>query len=117
MVKDGCVWLVLRGEDSTWITPSSIRWDVEKGFQCQLARTKITGPSEKTRSREFLDGWSGYLSVKQWMKAGLSLWGNISPSLENFILLPSPDLDDLGDLGAEPADRAALTRLLLAKID
>ena len=43
-------WTVLRGEDTTWITPSSISWKATSGLKASLSQTKTTGPSKKVRS-------------------------------------------------------------------
>ena len=109
-----CFWTVLRGEDSTWITPSSISWKSTSGLKASLSQTKTTGPSKKVRSREIFVAAKAFLIDESWLKVGWDLWKGSDDIRQNFIVLPTDDMEDFTNLSAIPADRAALTREILS---
>ena len=51
-----------------------------------------------------------YFKEKDWLRKGFELWKDAPEGRQNFISLPAPDLDGFQTAGAEPHDRAALTR-------
>ena len=53
------------------------------------------------------------MAQDDWLEVGLKMWKGADPKRQNFIVLPSDDMKSFTNLGAIPADRAALTRQLL----
>ena len=106
-------WSALRGDDSTWITPSSIFFTKVSGMTASLYQSKTTGPGKKSRSREICISQLAFLMEEEWLETGLKLWRKADPNRQNFIVLPPDDNEAFTNLGAIPADRAALTRQIL----
>ena len=50
---------------------------------------------------------------EEWLETGLKLWRKADPNRQNLIVLPTDDNEAFTNLGAIPADRAALTRQIL----
>ena len=103
-------WAVLRGEDCTWLDHRSLRWDEDNGLFGMLSQSKTTGPDRKVKVRTIQVSPDAYFAHKGWIKEGLLLWSSAPKERQNFICLPSEDLSKFRELGAEPHDRAALTR-------
>ena len=106
-------WGALRGDDSTWMIPSSVTWSEKAGLKAALHQTKTTGPAKKTRTREIHISPNAFFAQKDWIPVGLDLWKGADMKRENFIVLPSDDFQSFTHLSAIPADRAALTRQIL----
>lgn len=103
-------WTVLRGEDSTWIAAGSLKWDEKTGLQGLLAQSKTTGLDRKIKARTIQVSKEAYFLDPDWIKEGLKIWDTAPKNRQNFICLPADNLEDFRDYGAEPHDRAALTR-------
>ena len=108
-------WSALRGDDATWLAASSVSITMEHGLQCVLRRTKTTGPGKKSPSRPVIVSNEAYFEEESWLQVGWDLWSGQNPDRENFLLLPTADGSGFREFGAEPADRAALNRALIAQ--
>ena len=107
-----CFWNALRGDDATWIKPKSLRYDQEFGMQGELLRTKSTGPGKNILSRPIVIGNGAYFENKAWCRIGMVLWDSGDKGRQNFLLFPGHHGEIFRPEGAEPADRAALTRII-----
>ena len=108
-------WSALRGDDLTWINAGSLKWDKKHGLQGVLRRSKTTGPGKRNVSRPVTVGAGAWLVDPGWLLMGLELWQENDAARENFFLLPMPDGSGFRKEGVEPADRAALSRMLMEK--
>ena len=113
----GCAWLellafwtVLRGEDSTWIDASSLKWDERIGLQGLLSQSKTTGPDRKIKARTIQLPLEAFFLDPSWISVGLKIWNLAPKGRQHFISLPAENLGGFQEYGAEPHDRAALTR-------
>ena len=66
------------------------------------------------RSREIFVAAKAFLIDESWLKVGWDLWEGSDDIRQNFIVLPTDDMEDFTNLSAIPADRAALTREILS---
>ena len=105
-------WGVIRGEDSTYLDPASMKL-IERGLCGKLTQTKTTGPGKKVRIRHFEVCKEAYFVDADWIRTGFEFWKGQDQSRENFILLPGPGYEGCRELGAEIQDRMALTRKCL----
>ena len=105
-------WGVIRGEDSTYLDPASLKMN-ERGLKGRLTQTKTTGPGKKVRIRHFEVCKDAYFVDADWLKTGFDFWSGQDQTRENFILLPSPGYEGCRELGAEVQDRMALTRMCI----
>ena len=111
------IWAVVRGEDSTWLEESSLRFDPQVGLQGNLKKSKTTGPGKKVKHREVFVSVEAYIVEKGWLKEGWELWQKAPQPRENFLSLPDPSFETFREVGAEVQDRVALTRHLLEKCE
>ena len=93
-------WGVIRGEDSTYIEPASLKLK-HRGLKGKMVQTKTTGPGKKVRIRNFEVSKAAYFSDADWLKTGFEFWKGQDQTRESLILLPGPDYEDCRDLGAE----------------
>lgn len=110
------IWACVRGEDSTWLDPSTARHRPNVGLTGNLTRTKSTGAGKKVRNKELFVSCKAYVSEKDWLETGWDLWQSAPLPRENFLCLPKPDLQGFRDVGASDQDRVALTRHMLDRI-
>lgn len=103
-------WAVLRGKDSNWVCPKSLRWSSANGLQGEVTQTKTIGPDCKVKSRAILISNDAYLVDRSWLQKGFEIWKEAPEDRQNFISLPTANCEGFRPVGAEPHDRAALTR-------
>ena len=108
------IWCLTRGEGSNWLEASSLTYSSSTGLKGRLTRTKTTGPGKNVKTREINVSSEAYICAKDWLRTGYELWQAAPLPRENFIALPSRDLQGFRGVGAETRDRVVLTRQLPA---
>ena len=81
-----------------------------------MTQTKTTGPSKEVRIWKSRVAAEAFFEDDQWQKPGLELWDGLDKSRENFVVVPNKNFEAFSSKGAEPEDRASLTRYLLYPI-